>query len=174
MYPRSRRDRGCGRPDPPVLQIYRYADSSMGTGATQCPQAPPAVHQDAGTWPPRLTCSTCHEPRARHEAHNGRGNRPGPGLSGPGKYFYVTRVTGPCMRPYNVPNDRALAPSAGGVEYKQQVAGSHRYWPLASLQRAGALVVVCSGQHSRPSALQQLLSLHHTVTTCSGSMSSIV
>ena len=39
VYPRARRDRGCGRPDPPVLQIYRYADSSMGTGATQCPQA---------------------------------------------------------------------------------------------------------------------------------------
>ena len=79
----------------------------------------------------------------------------------PGKYRLLryTCVTGPCMRPYNVPNDRALAPSAGGVEYKQQVAGSHRYWPLASLQSAqsaaGALVVVRGGQHSRPSALQQ-------------------
>ena len=28
------------------------------------------------------------------------------------------------MRSYNVPNDRALATSAGGVEYKQQVGRS--------------------------------------------------
>ena len=49
------------------------------------------------------------------------------------------------MRPYNVPNDRILAPSAGDVEYKQQVAGSHRHWPLVSLQR----VCVC-GSISSP------------------------
>ena len=58
------------------------------------------------------------------------------------------------MRPYNVPNDRILAPSAGGVEYKQQVAGSHRHWPLVSLQSAQsaarALVVV----HGRTRQLQ--------------------
>ena len=88
---------------------------------------------------------------------------PGPALGGPATYrFYITRVTGPCMRSYNIPNDRALAPSAGGVEYKQQVAGSHRYWPLASLQSAqsaaGALVVVRGGQHSRPCALPQCCS----------------
>ena len=33
--------------------------------------------------------------------------------------FYATRVLGPFMRPYNVPNDRVLAPSTGGVENKQ-------------------------------------------------------
>ena len=41
------------------------------------------------------------------------------------------------MRSYNVLNDRILAPSAGSIEYKQQqVAGSHRHWPLTSLQSA--------------------------------------
>ena len=89
--------------------------------------------------------------------------RPGPALGGPPRYrFYVLRVTGPFLRSYNGPNDRALAPSAGGVEYKHQVAGSHRYWPLASLQSAqsaaGALVVVRGGQHSRPCALPQCCS----------------
>jgi len=43
----------------------------------------------------------------------------GPALGGPPTYrFSCTHVTGLFMRPYNVPNDRVLAPSAGGVEYK--------------------------------------------------------
>ena len=41
-----------------------------------------------------------------------------------GKYFAdprgrFVRVSGPCMRPYNVPNDRVLTPSAGGVGNQQ-------------------------------------------------------
>ena len=46
--------------------------------------------------------------------------RPGPALGGLGTYrFCATRVSGPCMRPYNVPNDRVLTPSAGGVGNQQ-------------------------------------------------------
>ena len=46
--------------------------------------------------------------------------RRGPALGGPGKYrFYVICVLGPCMRLYNVPNDRAFTSSAGGVGNKQ-------------------------------------------------------
>ena len=46
--------------------------------------------------------------------------RRGPALGGPGRYrFYVTCVSGPCLRLYNVPNDRFFNPSAGGVGNKQ-------------------------------------------------------
>ena len=41
--------------------------------------------------------------------------------------------------------------SAGGVEYKQQVAGSHRHWPLVSLQRAQS---AAGGTHGRTRQLQ--------------------
>ena len=67
------------------------------------------------------------------------------------------------MRSYDVLNDRILAPSAGSIEYKQQVAGSHRHWPLTSLQSAqrrqsaaGALVVV-RGESTSPVATVPLL-----------------
>ena len=81
-------------------------------------------------------------------------HRRGPALGGPGFYrFYVTRVSGPCMRPYNVPNDRVLTLSAGSVGNKQYVAGSHRSWPLALLQSAQsaarALAVVRGSCSSR-------------------------
>ena len=73
--------------------------------------------------------------------------------------IFVTRVTRPCTRPSNVQNDCMLAPSAGCVQNKLQLAGSHRQWLLASLQSAqsatGAPCTVRGGQHSRPSALPQ-------------------
>ena len=86
--------------------------------------------------------------------------RRGPALGGPPTYrFLRTRVTGPCMRPYNVPNDCMLAPSASCVQNKLQLAGSHRHWPLSSLQSAqsaaGAPYTVRGGEHLRPSALPQ-------------------
>ena len=50
-----------------------------------------------------------------------------------------------------------LAPSGGCVQNKLQLAGSHRHWPLASLQSAqsaaGAPYTGARCQHSRPSAL---------------------
>ena len=58
-----------------------------------------------------LNCMT-----GRGTPDNATAWRRGPALGGPGFYrFYVTRVLGPCMRHYNVPNDRTLSPSTGGV-----------------------------------------------------------
>ena len=87
------------------------------------------------------------------------------------------------MRPYNVPNDRALAPSTGGVEYNykhEQVGGCwmvdltgtgrwHRSKEQSAQSAAGAL-----RGRTRWSALTAfcvaaaLLSLNHAVTTYSG------
>ena len=62
---------------------------------------------------------------------------PGPALGGPPKYrFYVTRVPGPSVCIYNVPNGRTLAPDTGFVQNKQRFATSSRLWPPASLQSA--------------------------------------
>ena len=68
-------------------------------------------------WQPRSLppASTQRTPPHRHSVSRRKG-RPGPALGGLGTYrFCVTRVSGPCMRPYNVPNDRVPTPSAGGV-----------------------------------------------------------
>ena len=63
--------------------------------------------------------------------------RPGPALGGREKYrFYVTRVPGPSVCIYNVPNGRTLAPDTGCVQNKQRFATSSRWWPPASLQSA--------------------------------------
>ena len=67
------------------------------------------------------------------------------------------------MRPYNVPNDRILAPSAGGVEYKQQVARSHRHWPLVSLQSAQSAAGALDGRARQ----LQLAALSEAAETCS-------
>ena len=50
--------------------------------------------------------------------------------------FYVTRVPGPSVCIYNVPNGRILAPDTGCVQNKQRFATSSRLWPPASLQSA--------------------------------------
>ena len=64
-------------------------------------------------------------------------SRPGPALGGREKYrFYVTRVPGPSVCIYNVPNGRTLAPDTGCVQNKQRFATSSRWWPPASLQSA--------------------------------------
>ena len=68
-----------------------------------------------------------------------------------------------CYRPgthlYNVPKDRTLGPSAGGVQNKQQTAGAGRPWPLASLQSAQSAcqstAAVRGGEQSRPSPSPQ-------------------
>ena len=62
---------------------------------------------------------------------------PGPALGGREKYrFYVTRVPGPSVCIYNVPNGRTLAPDTGCVQNKQRFATSSWWWPPASLQSA--------------------------------------
>ena len=79
----------------------------------------------------------------------------GPALGGPGSYRFLNNVdSGPCIRSYNVPNDRIIVTGAGRVQDKRQVAQTFRRWLLVSLQSAqgaaGALVAVCGSQHSRP------------------------
>ena len=61
----------------------------------------------------------------------------GPALGGPGRYlFCVTRVPGRITRPYNVPNDCFLAPSASFIKSQRQVVGANVNWLLTSLESA--------------------------------------
>ena len=50
--------------------------------------------------------------------------------------FYVTRVPGRIARPYNVPNDCFLAPSASLIKSQRQVVGADVNWLLTSLESA--------------------------------------
>ena len=60
--------------------------------------------------------------------------RPGPALGGPPTYRFLNNVdSGPCIRSYNVPNDRIIVTGAGRVQDKRQVAQTFRKWLLASL-----------------------------------------